>query len=359
MIRVLQIPGTLSRLDGRMSVLMNVYRNIDRSKIQFDFVTSTIGEKTYKNEIEELGGKVYILHSDPSFGEMRKFVDGILKNNKYQYIHYHAISPWGCVLSLGHKHGVKVITHSHATEFSDTFMKSIRNKVFSSNIIKDSDKLVAVSPEAGKKLFGKHSFEYIPTWIDKDKYLFSQDARTAIRSKLGLSGEDILIGHVGRFAIQKNHDFMFKVFKKLVMQNKKYHIAFIGDGPLKEQFMKDVKENHLEKNVHFAGVVKNAADYYSAFDIFWLASKYEGLPTVSLEAQANGLKVLASNRITRQIAVGNVEFLPINNSSIDDWVKKTNTNVKLRDDNLDQEFTNSVFQRDKVLDQWKNLYNTR
>ncbi|MDM8278690.1 glycosyltransferase [Ligilactobacillus aviarius] len=359
MIRVLQIPGTLSRLDGRMSVLMNVYRNIDRSKIQFDFVTSTIGEKTYKNEIEELGGKVYVLHSDPSFGDMRKFVDNILKNNNYQYMHYHAISPWGCVLNLGHKYGIKVITHSHATEFSDTFVKSIRNKIFSLNIIKDSDKLVAVSPEAGKKLFGKHSFEYIPTWIDKDKYLFSQEARTTIRSKLGLSDEDILIGHVGRFAIQKNHDFMLKVFKKLVMQDKKYHIAFIGDGPLKEQFMEDVKENHLENNVHFVGVVKNTADYYSAFDIFWLASRYEGLPTVSLEAQANGLMVLASDRITRQIAVGNVEFLPINTNSIDDWVKKTITNAKLRDNNVNQEFINSVFQRSRVLEQWRNLYNTR
>lgn len=359
MIRVLQLPGTLSRLDGRMSVIMNIYRNLDREKIQFDFVTAIEGQKTYKNEIEELGGNVYLLNEKPSLKKMRAYIDKILTNNNYQFMHYHAISPWGCVLDVAHKHNVKVITQSHATEFSETTVKSIRNYLFSKNIIKNSDKLIAVSPEAGKKLFGKHKFEYIPTWIDKEKYKFSNNKREEIRTSLGIKENEMLIGHIGRFAIQKNHNFMIKAFEKLVKQDKKYHLALISDGPLKKNIEKYAFQHKIIDHVHFVGVVTNASDFYSAFDILWLPSRYEGLPTVSLEAQANGLSVLASNKITRQIKLGNVKFLPINIFSYHNWVELTVKNIKKRNQNIDSIFEKSIFKKAKVMNQWKSLYGLR
>lgn len=358
MIRVLQLPGTISRLDGRMAVIMNIYRNLDRSKIQFDFVASIAGDQSYQQEIEQLGGKVYLLNGTPSFKEMYEYVKNILNNNHYEYMHYHAISPWGCTLGLGHKYGLKVITQSHATVYSEKFLKSIRNRLFSMNIIKDSDILVAVSPEAGKTLFRRHSFEYIPTWIDKDKYQFSLEKRQNIRKQLKLSDNDILVGNVSRFAVQKNHQFLIKAFDQLVKQNSKYHLALVGDGPLKNEIENYVNEHNLKNNVYFAGVVTNVADYYSAFDIFWLPSHFEGLPTVSLEALANGLPIVVSDKITREINIGNVNFLPINKSAINQWLMITDQNAKKRNDQntVNNEFDHSVFKKNKVMQQWQKLY---
>ncbi|WP_290033373.1 glycosyltransferase [Ligilactobacillus cholophilus] len=358
MIRVLQLPGSISREDGRMSVIMNIYRNLDRNQIQFDFLTASEGKESYRKEIQQLGGKVYLIKDNLSFKTMRSYTDEILSENDYQYIHYHAISPWGCVLDIAHKHNVKVITQSHATEFSEKRIKRIRNRIFSMNIVKDSDKLVAVSPEAGEKLFGKHPFEYIPTWIDKDKYKFSDEKRKQIRMSLGLTDCDILIGHVGRFDLQKNHKFLIQTFEKMVNQNTNYHLMLIGNGNLKSKIENYIKENKI-RNVHLIGVTNKVADHYSAMDIFWLPSLYEGLPTVSLEAQANGLPVIASNKITHEIRLGNVFFLPIDKFSQNKWIEITQKKNKLRDQNIDQEFEQSAFNRKKVITQWKKLYGLR
>lgn len=358
MIKVLQLPGSISRLNGRMSVLMNIYRNLDRNRIQFDFIATDEEGESYKDEIENLGGSVFLI-KDPSFKQMRSAVNKVLKNNNYDFMHYHAISPWGSVLDLGHKYNVKVITQSHATEFSEMLIKRLRNFVFSLNIFRYSDKLVAVSPEAGKKLFRNHNFEYIPTWIDKEKFTFSKVSRDRIRKKLELSDDDILVGNVSRFALQKNHQFMVETFKELVQHDKRFHIAFVGDGPLKKSIQEYAMLHHMEDNVHFIGVTKNVSDYYSAFDVFWLPSKYEGLPTVAIEAQANGLSVIASQKITKQIKVGNVIFLPIGKGSLNSWVDETEKNAKKRDSNIEVEFNQSVFKKDKVINQWEELYELR
>lgn len=357
MIRVLQLPGSISRENGRMSVIMNIYRNLDREKIQFDFLTTSEGKESYKKEIQQLGGKIYLVNN-LSFKTIRAYAYKILTENNYQYVHYHAISPLGCILNIAHKYNVKVITQSHATEFSEKKIKRIRNRIFSMNIIKNSDKLVAVSPEAGQKLFGKHKFEYIPTWIDKNKYKFSDGKRKQIRTALGLTDTDILIGHVGRFESQKNHKFLIQTFEKIVNQNKNYHLMLIGNGNLKGKIENYIKKNKIQ-NVHLIGVTNKVADYYSAMDIFWLPSLYEGLPTVSLEAQANGLAVIASNKITHEIKLGNVFFLPIDNFSQSKWIEITQKKNKLRDQNIDQEFEQSAFNRKKVITQWKELYGLR
>lgn len=355
MIRVLQLPGSISKENGRMSVIMNIYRNLDGEKIRFDFLAMGEGNKSYKTEIQQLGGKVYLVKNNSSFKNLRAYVDKILKENNYQFIHYHAISPLGCVLDIAKKYNVKVITQSHATEFSEKKIKKIRNKIFSMNIIKNSDKLVAVSPEAGKRLFGNHSFEYIPTWIDKNRYKFSNEKRRQIRTSLGLTENDVLIGHVGRFEIQKNHKFIIQTFKKMVRRNKNYHLLLIGSGSLKNNIENYIRKNNI-KNVHLIGVTANVADYYSAMDIFWLPSFYEGLPTVSLEAQANGLTVIASNNITHEIKIGNVIFISINKMLQSKWITVTQEKNKVRDKNVDQNFKKSKFNRNKVIDQWKQLY---
>lgn len=148
MIRVLHLPDSIEKRNGQMPVIMSIYRKLDRSKIQFDFACTDYGFENFEDEIKELGGNVYKIPSNEN--SFKNMVNDLLRTGRYSFLHYHALSKWGCTLGIANKYHVKTIVHSHATELSDTLFKSIRNRIFSLNIFNYGDKLVAVSPEAGK-----------------------------------------------------------------------------------------------------------------------------------------------------------------------------------------------------------------
>lgn len=362
MIRVLQLPDSIEKRNGRMSVIMNVYRKIDRSKIQFDFACTDYGFENYKEEIQELGGKVYMLAERKSnLANIRKISNKVLTNNSYTFVHYHALSKWGCVLSLAHKYKIKTIVHSHSTKMSDSFIKSIRNRIFSLNIF-NADKKVAVSPEAGKELFLWHNFVYIPNMVNYSKFTYSEYKRELLRHRYNINSDEKVIGMVGRIAKQKNQLFALKVLKLLLKEKANVKLMFIGDYNSKEKsYYQSVKEyivkNHLSEHVIFTGMVNNLGKYYSAFDILWLPSLYEGMPTVGIEAQANGLPVLASSTITKSMKVINdVEYLNIK-KEVELWVRFTKKMIiKNREFNVIDKFNQSLFNEDTIVSKWIKLY---
>ncbi|MDB7773256.1 glycosyltransferase [Lactiplantibacillus plantarum] len=364
MIKVLQLCDSIEKRDGRMSVIMNIYRNIDRGKIQFDFACTDYGFENFEKEIKKLGGKIFLLpKNESSMRNIKKLVSKLLSVGQYDFVHYHAISKWGCALSIAHKYHVKTIAHSHATKLSDSFFKSIRNRLFSLNILSKADYRVAVSPEAGKKLFMYQSFKYIPNIIDYNKFIFSEHNREYIRNFLGVSSSEVLIGLIGRISKQKNQKYAMRILNKLFkMGGTNYKIVFIGDDDSNNNCrissLKGLSKKYsLSSQVIFTGMVSNTSKYYSALDLLWIPSLYEGLPTVGVEAQANGLHILASNKLSRSLNfTGNVEFLSISRFSLSNWVSRSLKENSKRDNVPIIKIRNSEYNLTNVMKKWCQLY---
>lgn len=364
MIRVLQLPDTLEKRNGRMSVIMNVYRKLDLQKIKFDFLCTAGKSETYENEIKALGGEVYYLPQDQlSLKNVSREIYKVLAKHNYDYVHYHAISKWGIALNIAKKKGIKTIVHSHATTLSDSYVKAIRNGIFSLNVL-TSDKKVAVSPEAGQKLFMGRDFTYIPNMISYNDFAFSAQKRSQIRAKLGVADDEILIGNVGRISKQKNQEFSLRTFVQLksLESGQKYKLIFIGDDTSQGQDrlnkLKSIVSNKgLSSDVIFTGLVSNVNDYYSALDLIWMPSFFEGQPTVGIEAQANGLYLILSKKISLSTDItGNVSFLGITTSDISRWEEETLSKSRYRDAYAIEKIEKSPFNEQRVLNMWLNLY---
>lgn len=361
MIRILQLPGSINLDDGRMSAIMNVYRDIDRKKIQFDFAATKKNGQTFESEIKKLGGRVYILsESKSSLSNIRKLVEKLLQNTDYKYLHYHSISPWGCCLGLAHKYNTKVIVHSHSAGLSDSLIKKIRNRIFSFNIPLFSDKRIAVSPEAGKALFIRQKFTLIPNSIDPNKFSFSLNDRSQIRKKMNIDEDTKVIAIIGHIYKVKNQKMGVEAFNELLNSNNNLLLLIVGSGnTISNSYYSEInqklKSYDIQKKVKFVGSISNMNEVYSAIDEVWIPSIYEGLPTVALEAQANGLPVVISNNVTKILKVNkNVVFSNLSKSSWINSVKKIS--LENRDKNAINNFKNSIFNIKRIVKEWEKIY---
>lgn len=326
-IRVLQIMGIVGS-GGVESVIMNYYSHIDKSKVQFDFVMHKGGNPKYIAEIKRMGGRVYEI--TPYTKNIIRFtyeIYKIIKDGNYDIVHSNMNSLSGFPLMAACFAGAKIrILHNHTT---DTKAEGIRTLV--KRILRPLAKLFAneywaCSRLAGEWMYGKDALEQgkvtiINNAIDLDKFAFNQEKRDKIREKLGLS-DKFVIGHVGRFMKQKNHDFLIDVFNEVQKKNKESVLLLIGEGPLKEQISDKVNSLGLTDKVLFLGVRNDVADLYNAMDVFVLPSFYEGLPVVGVEVQANSLPFVCSDNVTRELDISNnIDFVSIN-SDIYIWATK-------------------------------------
>lgn len=361
MIRILQLPGSINLDDGRMSAIMNVYRNIDREKIQFDFAATKKDGQTFESEIRKLGGRVFTLsESKSSLKNIRKLVKELLQSTNYMYLHYHSISPWGCSLGLAHKYNTRVIVHSHSAGLSDSLIKKIRNRIFSLNIPLFSDKRIAVSPEAGKALFINQNFTLIPNSIDPNKFSFNSNYRLQIKEELNLNKHTKVIAIVGHIYKVKNQEFGVDIFNELLNSNPNLILLIIGSGNTSDnKYYSEIKQKiklyNIQKKVKFIGSISNMNKVYSAIDEIWIPSIYEGLPTVALEAQANGLPVIISNNVTKILKLNrNVIF---SNLTTNSWINNVKeVSLEDRDTNAISNFENSIFNIKRIVKEWEKIY---
>lgn len=321
MIKVLHINSTIYINSGVMSVIMNYYKNIDKDKIQFDFLYFKKMPKdvlTYEKMIKKNGGKVFGCTNLKNLYLFNKNLDRILKENKYDIVHIHDAFILKFVVKTIRKYkNIKIIIHSHATEWSDRKINALRNWLLCYNNYKYADFLFACSNAAGKFMFKDKEFYTLNNAIDINKFTYDDKNREKVRNKLKINNK-IVIGHVGNFNQQKNHKFIINIFEKTVLQNKNMVLVLIGDGILKSDIERIVHEKSLNKNVLFLGKKENVQDYYSAMDVFILPSLYEGLPMVGVEAQCSGLPILFSSNITREAGLVNYKFLDLNQGT-EDW----------------------------------------
>lgn len=329
-IRILQEVTFLST-GGVETLLMNIYRNIDRDKIQFDFMTHREkGVGFYEDEIEKLGGKIYEgipfnpIHHDRYLKSLDNFFE---KHPEYEIIHAHnAFSMF--TLRSAMKHGVKVrIAHSHNARPKLLHYKTPFKYYAKSKIKKYATDMFACSNLAGEYYYGKKAMKdgkviVLKNGIDTSKFKFNDSIRKEKRDELNLNDNQIAIAHIGRFNIQKNHEFLIDIFKSLSEKNKNYILFLFGEGDLENKIKQKVNELGISENVKFMGVKGNVNEYLQAMDLFILPSLFEGLPLTGIEAQTSGLPCLFSDTITKETKItDNVEFISIKESP-EHWADK-------------------------------------
>lgn len=356
-IRIAQIMGKMNS-GGVESFVMNYYRNIDRNEIQFDFIVDEDSLLPQKEEIEKLGGKIIKV---PKYEKIIKYIfilTKILKKNNYKIVHSHLNSLSVFPLFCAYVAGVPVrIAHSHSTSNKNEKIKNIIKE-----ILKPFSKLFATdfcacTQHAAKWLFGKKALkqrkiEIIPNAIDINKFKFDINVRNSLRNKLGIKNK-FVIGHVGRFMKQKNHEFLIDIFSKIHKEKEDTILLLIGDGPLEEKIINKVKKLKLEESVLFIGTTDKVEDYMCAIDLFVFPSLYEGFGMVTIEAQCSGLPCIVSSELPDDVNVSNlIKFLPLNKKKL--WIKeiiKAIDNPIIRNTNNKNIIQNGydIFQSNNIL----------
>ena len=309
-IRVLHVFDCF-RQGGIENFVMNVYRNIDRDKFQFDFAFVDRINGVFDNEVREMGGNIYYFdREEKSLSNYASSLKRIIKEyGPYDAVHSHIYFFSGIILCIARSCGVRIrIAHSHDTEKGKrkTLFRNSYELFMRSLIRLNATHMLACSELAGKYVFGAGAnFTVLFNGIDVDRFTFSEPMRQDVRKQLNLTENKVLL-NVGRFNEQKNHFFLIDFFARLVKQDPTFKLILVGTGNLLENVKKTIKEKHLEDHVIVLSNIKNIEVYYCASDCFVLPSKYEGMPIVSVEAQCNGLPVILSDRITKEVIITDI-----------------------------------------------------
>ena len=319
-IRVLQIMPAMNA-GGMESFVMNVYRTIDRQRVQFDFLYHYDMPCFYDEEILSLGGRItkFTVRQDNNLPrylfQLRAFFRA---NPQYRVIHGH-YSGFGMFYNPVAKHcGITVRAgHSHNTNYEHNLVGWL-DRMMSRRFSAGLTHRFACGMEAGKALFGDKPFVFLPNGVDAASFASSdpQD-RAELRRTLGVKEDEILYGHVGRFTQQKNHRYLLEIFSALLKVQPKARLILLGEGQLMEEVR--ALAAPLGDRVIFAGVHSDMVRYYRAMDAFLLPSLFEGLPVVLVEAQAAGLPSFVSDTVDHSAAfTPGVRFLPLGNPAA--WV---------------------------------------
>lgn len=316
-LRVLQF-GMTPNPGGIESFIMNYYRRIDRKRINFDFV-SMYNEIAYADEIEALGGAIYkITHFKNNPYKNYKELKVLMEKNNYQIVHINMLSAAYIIpLIVTKKFGVKcIIIHSHNSSTPPGIIRKLLN-VVNKKLLTNATHFFACSGNAAEWMFGsknKEKANIINNAIAADKYSYNPEVRRKVSKELGIEGK-FVIGHVGRFEFQKNHDFLIKVFYEVLNIHPNSQLLLIGDGIEKDNIQKKIVELGISDSVKFLGLRSDISELMQAMDIFVLPSHFEGLGTVLIEAQAAGLKCIASDGVAQEAKITNlVEFINLDES---------------------------------------------
>ena len=298
MIRILQVVTHMNR-GGLETMLMNYYRQMDRTRVQFDFLTHREYDGDYGEEIRQLGGKLYhmpVLNPfSPSYRkQLGEFFDS---HSEYKIVHVHQDCLSGVILHVAKKHGVPVrIAHSHgANQIKD--IKYPIKLFYRHFIAKYATKLMACGEDAGKWMFCGAPFEILSNAIPAASYTFNDEVKKLQREKWNIQPEELLVGHVGSFTVPKNHPFLLDIFHE-IRNLTPARLLIVGDGSQRSVIEEKIQKLGLADKVILAGLRSDVADLLQAMDVFVFPSLYEGLPVTLVEAQASGLPCLISDKVS-------------------------------------------------------------
>jgi glycosyltransferase involved in cell wall biosynthesis len=344
--------------NGNASFIMNYYRHIDREKIQFDFLSFSLSDDNYTEEIQQLGGKLY---NAPNYKNIIKYivyVRNVISNGAYDIIHCHEFLVSVISLFIAKTKNIKIrIIHSHGNSISSLSKKFLVH-LFRKLWPFFATDYFACSKEASDFLFGRRcKCILVNNAINTEKFVFNNTIRSITRNNLHLSDNAFIVGYIARFDRSKNHHFLINVFKNVVQRNINAYLLLIGEGSLQDEIKKYAADLNISKNVIFYGISKKAYELYSTMDVFVFPSLFEGLGIVGIEAQCAGLPVIASTKIPKAMQVTNlVQWLDLESGTeiwaekalkysplqermdMTEWITRNGYNIKIECKKLEMEY---------------------
>lgn len=316
--RILQVVSELN-MGGIQAFLMNVYRNIDKEKFQFDFLIDDLPKGFFEDEILSLGGNIYrVTPRKKSIYKNKKELDSFFKTHKeYECVHFHCsnlsyIEP----LIAAQNNGVPVrIMHSHSTNLPNNIVHKILHILHKRKLKLIVTDFLACSDLAGKWLYDgivqPKKIVLIQNGIKTDDYIYNKELRDSYRKKLNIEN-NVVFGNVGRFCEAKNHTFLLETFNIIKDKLPNAMLLLIGDGELHEQVCKKIDELKLQSKVLMLGARNDVSNLLQALDCVIMPSKWEGFPVALLEEQAAGLPCFVSDSVTAQAKINsNVFYLSL------------------------------------------------
>ena len=356
--RILIIIGQMS-MGGAESFLMKMYRALDKNRYQFDFVIANDG--FYCEEIRRLGGKIYYttLKSKNLFKSMRQ-IEQIVKKNNYKsvirfgtsnaaFFDLHAAKKGGAI-----NLGVRTLSANQGGFIKHTISLLLRPLLNRIATIKFSPSLKAANATYGKRA---KRVCVLNNGIDFQIFKYNETNRATVRSELGIKSNTIVFGHVGRLCKEKNHNFLLNVFAAHHATNPNCCLVCVGDGVLLKELKEKTKTIGIENNVIFLGNRSDTSKIYSAFDCFLFPSIFEGMPNALIEAQANGLPCLYSDRITSECELSNNIYRLKLDEKI--WITQIDKIVLKRENNYATFKTNKYLIDDSIRVFIEKLTNTK
>ncbi|MGB5824672.1 MAG: glycosyltransferase family 1 protein [Proteocatella sp.] len=362
-IRILHVLGRLD-MGGAEILIMNWYRNIDRSKIQFDFIIHTEEKCFFEEEIRLLGGKIFrvpryigINH----FEYKKSWEDFFEKNNSYKIVHGHMRSTASIYLKIAKRYRVATIIHSHSTS-SGSGISSIAKNILQFPVRYVADYLFACSKNAGEWLYGKRmckkeKFHIIKNAINIEKFMFNNEIRLNKRTELKLE-DKFVVGHIGRFDYPKNHVFLIEIFNEIYKLNNKSVLLVVGDGELRSKIEDKLNKLGLSDNAIFTGNQLDVSDLLQAMDVFVFPSLYEGLGIVTIEAQAAGLPCIVSAAVPKEETkiTDLIKYISLK-CDASNWAKEvTNFNKISNRENMHKKIVEAGYELKSACDEMQEKY---
>lgn len=360
-IRVLQIIGNVCG-GGVEAVVMNYYRHIDRAKVQFDFVIDGYEKTLLDEEIVNLGGRVYKVerYSKNVLKQIYQ-IYRIVKDNKYEIVHSHMNTLAVFSLFAAWLGGARVrIVHNHSMAAPGERMRTIMKYILRPFSKLFANRYAACSQLAARWMFGNIEREkavaIFNNAIDLEQFSYREDVRKEYRKSLGIPESTYVVGHIGRFMYQKNHKFLVQIISELVKQDQDVRLLLIGDGPLRESIAIQACLAGLNEKVQFLGLRNDTASLYNVMDIFVLPSWYEGLPVVGVEAQANGLSCIVSDKVSDECSLtSSLSFLSLEKSA-EEWANLILHSANGRNSHAERELTDAGFEIKIEAHKLQNFY---
>lgn len=289
---------------GKKNLVMEYYRHIDKSKIQFDFLCDADSNAVPKEEIEKLGGHVYVITPYQKIYKNIKDICKISKINNYRIIHgyngtmnvFAMFAGWKCRIPIRINESISM---AHKADKKTIIKKILRpfSRCFSTHYMSNGE--ACGRWQFGNKLYDKGKVVVFKTVIDTEKNKFNQNVRDFVRKKYHIE-KSIIIGHIGRLTIQKNTLFIIDIFYEIYKLEPKAKLLIIGDGDLHDEMLKKINNLGIDGSVLYLGRREDIQQFYNAMDCFILPSLYEGLPVTGIEAQSCGLPVFFSTKIPKE-----------------------------------------------------------
>lgn len=315
-IKVLHVFGKMDR-GGAETLIMNIFRNIDREKFQFDFLVSSNETGDYDEEIEKLGGFIHVVRVPKKICKIPHYlkdIKEIIKDEEYDVVHSHVYLFSGLITKIAKKANVRnVISHSHTINEmnEDTVLRKLYKKYMRNQIKKNSDYLLSCSKEASIHLYetiDDNRIRNIKNGIDLKRFSNIKTSRKNFLEKLGIPEGAFVIGHIGRFQKQKNHHFLIQVFYEIIKEKPNSYLLLLGRGDLEDEIKNQVNKLKVEENVMFLGVREDVPEIINSLDAFVFPSLYEGLGLVLIEVQSLGVPCFVSNTVPKDAEISSQLF---------------------------------------------------